>query len=179
MRNLSPKAFFIFLAVIVCTAAGTSFGQNDAPPDGPPPQRPGVQDDRPNLLRELGLTPEQGQQLRRLNQARKPMMDEAQQRLREANRALDIAIYSDTLSEEDVAARLKDFQAAQAEVARIRFNSELSVRKILTPEQLTRFRRLRERFARAREDFQNRRKDQPPERPIQQIRQLQRKNNNF
>lgn len=177
MRHLSPKAIFVLLTLIICTS--NSFAQNDPPPDGPPPQRQGAQDDRPNLLRELGLTPEQGQQLRRLNQARKPMMDEAQQRLREANRALDLAIYSDTLSEEDVAARLKDFQAAQAEVARIRFNSELSVRKILTPEQLTRFRRLRERFARAREDFQNRRKDQPPARPIQQLRQLQRKNNNF
>src|SRR6185437_14226405 len=44
-------------------------------------------------------------------------------------------------------ARLNELQQAQAEVARIRFTNELAIRKILTPEQLGRFRDLRREFA--------------------------------
>jgi Spy/CpxP family protein refolding chaperone len=74
-------------------------------------------------------------------------MEAALNRLREANLALDAAIYADSVDEEVFEARLKDQQLAQAEVARLRFTSELAVRKILTPDQLTRFRDLRQRFA--------------------------------
>ncbi len=107
-------------------------------------------DFRTTALRQLGLSQEQFQRIRRLNQERKPVMDAAQVRLRQANRALDEIIYADNASDVDIQARLKDFQTAQAEVARIRFMNELSVRRILTPEQLTRFRQLRVRFEQLR-----------------------------
>ena len=80
-------------------------------------------------------------------------MQDATRKVRDANRALDIAIYADALSEDDVQARLREFQASQAEVARLRFQSEVELRKILTPEQLGQFRALRERFGRARAKF--------------------------
>ncbi len=104
------------------------------------------QEMRVNVLRQLGLSPEQVQRIGRLNRARKPMVDEAQRRLRIATRALDEAIYADEVVETDVQARLKDFQLAQADVARLRFMNELAVRRILTKDQLTRFRELRRRF---------------------------------
>lgn len=111
---------------------------------------------RPNLMRELGLSQEQIQQIRRMNAERKPLMNQAQRRLRMANRALDQAIYSDSVNEEDVQVRLKEFQAAQAEMVRLRFTNELAVRKILTREQLVRFRELRQNFAeRRRQNMQN------------------------
>ncbi len=50
---------------------------------------------RPNLLRQLGLTQDQIKQVRQINQANKSRMREAQERLREANRNLDQAIYAD------------------------------------------------------------------------------------
>ena len=139
--------------------------------DGPPPdgmmndERPGMQ--RPNLLAELGLSREQIQQIRRMNQERRPAMMEAQRRMREANRNLDMAIYGDAVSDAEFQTRLKEFYAAQAELARLRFESELSVRKVLTPEQLVRFRELRRRFAEERKDNQQRRqqrrnRDMPP-----------------
>ena len=118
--------------------------QNVQPPAAKPPQ-----DVRANVLRQLGLAPEQIQQIRRMNAERKPLMDDAQKRLREANRALDEAIYSDNVSDVDVQARLKEAQLAQGEVARIRFMNELAVRRILTSEQLVRFRDLRQRFEEA------------------------------
>jgi len=151
--------------------------QNNPPPEGPPSQRQ-MADDRPNLLKELGLTPEQLQQIRRMNQARRPLMEEAGRRVREANRSLDMAIYADTLNEEDVAARLREFQLAQAEVAKLRFRGELELRKILNPEQLNKFRQLRDQFGRRREMRQNRRRGMPPgQRPIDRIRQLPRRTN--
>ncbi|HYJ92600.1 MAG TPA: Spy/CpxP family protein refolding chaperone [Pyrinomonadaceae bacterium] len=143
---LSPKFFLVFLLAlgfVGIAAAQDGLPANGAPPadGGPKAKRP-----RPNLLRILGLSPEQMQQVRKMNQERKPLMEAATQRLRAANRALDEAIYADNIDQAAFQAKLKELQAAQAEVARLRFTSELEVRKILTPDQLTRFRDLRQRL---------------------------------
>ena len=177
MKNLT-----LFLALIAAflLVSPVAYSQDGPPPDemtdlDRPDQR------RPNLLAELGLTPEQIQQVRRLNQERRPALMAAQTRMREANRNLDMAIYSDTVSDKEFQTRLQEFQAAQAELARLRFDGELAVRKILTPEQLVRFRELRRRFAEMRNNRQDRRfprdrqdrpagpppgRDLPPRRPI-------------
>lgn len=115
-------------------------------------------DNKINFLAQLGLSREQIQQIRRLNQERRPLMVAAQMRLRAANRALDEAIYSDTMSDNDVDARTKELQDAQAEVVRIRSMSEFSIRKILTPEQLARFRELRAQFEEVRKNVEMRRR---------------------
>ena len=112
---------------------------------------------RPNLLQELELTPEQIQQIKRFNENRKSSMIESQRRVREATRNLDQAIYADALNETEIATRLKELQAAQAEIAKLRSYNELEVRKILTPEQLIKFRELRRKFAERRENYDNRR----------------------
>lgn len=109
---------------------------------------------RPNLLQALGLTQEQRQQIRRINADKKPLMLEAQIRLRQANRNLDQAIYAETLSENEIQNLVKEVQKAQAEVIRIRSATELAVRKILTPEQLSKFREIRQKFAERMEDRQ-------------------------
>lgn len=110
-----------------------------------------------NMLRQLGLNREQIQRLQQINRTRKPLMDAAQEKLRNANRSLDDAIYADEVSDADVQARLKDVQLAQAEVFRVRFTSELAIRRMLTPEQLVRFRNMRQRFERARQEAEDRR----------------------
>ncbi len=144
--------------------------------DGPPPQDAAQAERRegrrPNLMAELGLSREQIQQIRRMNQARRPAMMAAQRRLREANRNLDMAIYGETVSDAEFQLKLAEFQAAQAEQARLRFEGELSVRQVLTPEQLIRFRDLRRRFAEGQERRRQQRalqpkqgSDQPPKRP--------------
>lgn len=138
----------IFAGLMMLGLAFTAAAQNVRPAevndDGRQVNIP--QDVRLAVLRQLGLSPEQMQRIRRLNVARKPTMDEAQRRLRVATNALDEAIYADEVAETDVQTRLKDFQLAQAEVARLRFMNELAVRRILTKEQLVRFRELRRRF---------------------------------
>jgi Spy/CpxP family protein refolding chaperone len=147
----------LLLIVAITAMSGAALGQDGPPPDDPPPGD--RQDDRrPNLLAELGLSPEQVQQIRKMNQERRPLMMRAQRRMREANRDLDIAIYADNFSDADFQARLKEFQAAQADMARLRFESEMSVRKVLTAEQIVKFRQLRAEFApRRRDNMQNRR----------------------
>ncbi|MDQ3749628.1 MAG: periplasmic heavy metal sensor [Acidobacteriota bacterium] len=131
---------------------------------------------RPNLLAELELSPEQIRQIRLINREKQPLLREAQQRLGEAKRNLDQAIYADTVNESDVQAKLKEVQIAQAEVFKIRSTTEFTVRKILTTGQLVKFREVRQRFMQAFENRQNqlrnRRLNNPNRRPNNRPRQL-------
>lgn len=172
MKLLSPKV--VLLAVAAFFFVLPAFAQ-----DGPPPDEArefAGEPKRPNLLESLGLTQDQIRQIRMMNRELKPAREAAQERLRNANRALDMAVYADQLDEADVKVKLREFQEAQAEMARIRFQSELTLRKILTPEQLVKFRGLRDRAAQARENMRMRRQLPPGERPLQRIRQLPRRN---
>ena len=146
----------IILSLIFATVlfAVSSVAQNP-PADEmrPPVAGPHQNDRRPNLFRELGLSPEQVQQIRQINQERRPRVDAALKRLGDANRRLDEAIYADAVDENEVGVRLKEVQDAQAELASIRFMNELAIRNVLSPDQLVRFRDLRKQFAEARERF--------------------------
>ena len=149
------------LILILLLAVTAGFAQDRQPSDmtrpasdAPPP----AEGDRPNLLHELGLSPDQLQRLREMNAERKPRMEQAQRTFRDAVKALDLAIYADTVNEADVAARIRDYQAAQAELASIRFHSELTVRQILTPDQLIKFREMRRRFEEERMRFRDARR---------------------
>lgn len=169
--NYLKTCVLVLSAFALVTAVSA---QDSKPPVGQPPegQRPAAnqpQDLRQNMLLQLGLSREQIQQIRRLNAERKPLMDEAQRRFREANRSLDEAIYADQVNDQDFQDRLKEVQRAQAEVARIRSLNELSVRKILTPEQLQRFRDLRRRFEERRDNLQNQRPRPDGQQPLRQI----------
>ena len=140
------------LSASVLSAASLQ-GQDTKSPEPPVPdsQRPAAAgrhrgDEHVGVLQRLGLAAEQIEQIRQINADRRPLMQEAQKRFREASRALDAAIYADQVNEADIDTRLKDVQTAQAEVARIRSMNELSIRRVLTPEQLARFREMRQRF---------------------------------
>jgi Spy/CpxP family protein refolding chaperone len=98
------------------------------------------------ILQELGLSQEQIQQIRRINAARKPIMQEAQRKRQMANRNLDLAIYADNTTEEEIKARLREAQLAHNEFMQARALTEYLIRKVLTPEQLQKFRQLREEF---------------------------------
>jgi Spy/CpxP family protein refolding chaperone len=147
MNKLKLYNLLLTLAVLVF-AMSAAQAQDEMPPDDDRPGRPG----RLNLLKELGLSSEQVQEIRRINQARRPLMQEAQRRFHEANRALDQAILSDTANEVTVQERMKEVQMAQAEIIKIRTNTEFAIRKLLTPEQLIKFRELRQKFMRPMPD---------------------------
>lgn len=116
-------------------------------------------DGKPNLLAQLGLSKEQLQQIRALNIEKKPVIEVAQKRLRMASRAVDDAIYADEANETVIDARIQELQAAQSEIIRLRSSNELAVRRVLTPEQLVRFREMRQQFDEMRQQNQTRRKE--------------------
>jgi Spy/CpxP family protein refolding chaperone len=146
----------VFAGLLIVFSSSAVKAQDEMPP----PDAPVKQFDRPrrpNLMAELGLTQNQRQQIRRINVEKRPLLREAQQRLREANRNLDQAIYADNVIESEIQARLKEVQTAQAELIKMRLTNELAVRRLLTAEQLSKFRDLRERFSREMENNQDRR----------------------
>jgi len=117
---------------------------------------------RPNLLRELDLSAEQIRQIRSINSAHQPRMRQAKRRLQAANLALDEAVYADVADESQIQSLVREVQAAQGEVIRNRINTETAVRRILSPQQLSRFRQLRRQFnGRGGENRQNRRNGMP------------------
>ena len=148
-KSICINTIVIALSSLVFGAA--VFAQSTTPSETPQPDVQRPKDMRTEVLGQLGLSRDQIQRIRRVNVERKPFMEAAQTRLREANSLLDEAIYADQVNETDVQARLKDAQLAQAEVARIRFMNEFAVRRILTPEQLVRFRDLRRKFEQQRQ----------------------------
>lgn len=168
----------MIIAAAIAAFATASDAQDQRPPGlpptdarfGPPPGRDA--EPRPNLLAELGLTRDQVQAMRRLNQERKPVEQAARKRFQEANRALNQAIYSDVVDDASYRSALAEFQAAQAEIAKIKFSNELAVRRLLTPAQLAKFRELRRRFAEARENPGSPADGPPPrQRMLENLRQ--------
>ena len=146
------SVFFMFLF------AFAAFGQNQFDTDEP--NRP--QERRGEIIsRVLGLSPEQQLQIRELNKSNRDNIRNAQENLRNAKAELDRAIYADNYDETDLQNKLKAVVEAQAEITKLRATNELAVRKLLTPEQVVKFRNLRQRFAEQREQRQIRRQQRP------------------
>jgi Spy/CpxP family protein refolding chaperone len=136
----------VYLSLILLTAAlacGSAYAQ-DSQPRGT--EGALLRPNKPNFLKELDLSREQIQKIRRLNQQRRPLMQAAQERLRNANLALDDAIYAENPVDADVQAKLKDVQAAHEEVVKLRITDEYAIRRVLTKEQLAKFLQLRAAF---------------------------------
>lgn len=172
MKKANFPKFLLFIFLLTITFS--SVKAQDAPPNDAQEFKA-----RPNLLRELGLTPDQMKAIRRLNMEKKADVQDAQRKAGEARRNLDLAIYADNINDDEVKMRLAEFQNAQLEVIKIRSNVEYEIRKILTPEQVVRFRQLRQRFAQARENIQERRQNnRQNQQPNQQNRFINRQRQN-
>lgn len=96
-----------------------------------------------SLLSELNLTAAQVTQMREIREQSVPQARELTRRLNQARRALDESIYSDTTDDALVEQRAREVSEAQAALVRLRAQTELRVRRVLTPEQLQTFRDLR------------------------------------
>ena len=176
MKPLNFKSLILFTFLLIFSVFSAN-AQQDVQ-ENQPTDRPNIRPQR--LFEQLGLSREQIQQIRRINQEKQPLMKEAQSKLREANSALDLAIYADTINEEEIKTRLKDVQLAQAEVVKIRSMMELEVRKVLTAEQLAKFRKLRDDFAKQMEQRRMENQERPnQQRNNQNLQQRQNKRRNF
>lgn len=149
------------IVLTVAAATVVTVAQNENPQPTPETQQPNEQF---RMMRDaIGLTPEQFQQIRRINAERRPLMQEAQMKLRDANRALDDAIYSENASEEDIKLKMKDVQLAQAEVLKVKTLTEFLIRRVLTPDQLEKFRQFRERMINRQKNL-NKERQRPADR---------------
>ena len=97
-----------------------------------------------NWATALGLTPDQIARIRAIRQQNRADRQMARQRLNEAQRALDEAIYSDEVNENLIEQRAREVAEAQADDVRWRALTELSIRRVLTPQQLDTFRTIRQ-----------------------------------
>jgi len=129
-----------------------------SPPSMPVKDKESLEYQKPrDLFRELGLTKEQIDQIRALRSASRDEVSAAQKKLRETGKALDAAIYADLLDEQIIELRITERDQAQAEVSRLKTMNELELRKILTPEQLLKFRNIREMYTKRQEEIKQRR----------------------
>lgn len=119
--------------VMLLTAATIALAQQD----------PAVNPGQPDPIEQLRLTPDQRQAIRRIVAENRDERQAANQRVRQANIALDQALDTDPPDENLIEQRINDLAAAQAAQLRMRIHTEIRIRRVLRPEQITTLRRLR------------------------------------
>jgi Spy/CpxP family protein refolding chaperone len=166
---LKSKNLLLTFMVIVVSALGVA-AQGNLPPDERPPKN-----DEPRgkiISRVLELTEDQRIAISSINKNQRKELRRAQNELKAAREAADLAIYNDVFDEADVTAKVRRVAQAQATITGIRLRSEVAVRGVLTPVQLVKFRELRARFKNQRRRMERRRKlnQRPRNRPNGQRR---------
>ena len=126
-------------------------------------QGPGSPGDRFQRLRErLNLSAGQMQQIKAIREQNKEQWRVARQRLRQAQRVLDDAIYADNADEVLIETQTREVAEAQTALLRMRALTELKIRRVLTPEQLNILRALRQQRAAERRERLRDGDDRPP-----------------
>ena len=130
-----------------------------------PPQGPGGHGDRFQGLKErLNLSFDQIQQIKAIREQNREQWRVARQRLRQAQRALDEAIYSDNADEALIDTQTREVAEAQTALLRMRALTELKIRRVLTQEQLNTLRTLRQQRTAEREQRLRDGNNRPPRR---------------
>jgi Spy/CpxP family protein refolding chaperone len=137
---------FAFALLAFCVPAARA--QDPAPQqreeEMPPPQTTPAPNEAVGLLMQLNLSPEQVGQMREIQRQSAPEARALNRRLNIARRALDEAIYADSLDEALIGQRAREVSEAQTALVALRARTELRVRRVLTPAQLQTFRGLRQ-----------------------------------
>src|SRR5262245_55962200 len=128
MMKHSIRTILILVSLVfssVLLAHAQSFDSQD-----PQATTPAVEDP----IGQLRLAPEQRQRIRAIMEQTKDERQLVNRRVREANFALDQAL--DALDENLIEQKMSELNAAQTAQTRMRVQTEVRVRKVLTPEQL-------------------------------------------
>jgi Spy/CpxP family protein refolding chaperone len=131
------------LLLIAATPQARAQEEQDAQPAPQEGVQPREDGRGTNLMQQLNLTPEQRGRLREIRRQSEAKARELTRAVRLSRRALEEAIYSDNVDETVIEQRARELSAAQAALVRFRAQTELKVRRVLTPEQLQSFRDLR------------------------------------
>lgn len=104
----------------------------------------------PDVFGQLNLTPEQIQKVRSINMELRDERQAANLKLRQAQRALTMAVESPTPDEALINQRSREVAEAQAATIRLRSLTEARVLQTLTPEQRIKLREIRQQNQAAR-----------------------------
>ena len=103
-------------------------------------------------VRQLNLTPEQRERIRTIREESREERSRINERLRATNRALEEALELDNPDESVVEERVREVVAAQSAAMRLRILTEVRIRRVLTAEQKTLLRTLRQQAGERRRD---------------------------
>lgn len=114
------------------------------------PEPPALQQSRldGDPVRQLNLSPEQREQIRTIRQQSQPERAAISERVRETNRTLEAVLDSDSPDEAVLEQRMREAAAAQAAAMRMRILTEVRIRRVLTSEQRSLLRALRQQAKR-------------------------------
>jgi len=115
-------------------------------------QLPEAQQAPVDPILQLNLSPEQREKIRTIREQTRTERATINERLREANLALETVLDADNPDEALVEQRLKEVAAAQSASMRMRILTEVRIRRVLTLDQLGILRTLRQEARDARRD---------------------------
>ncbi|MDQ3818653.1 MAG: Spy/CpxP family protein refolding chaperone [Acidobacteriota bacterium] len=148
MKRLSIKltakaaALGLFLFLAVSSSSVIAQNSNDNPQGDQAQPAQGS-----DWKEQLNLTPDQLDKIRAIQEQNRVEGQPIRRRVVQAQRALDEAIYSDNADEAEIERLARELASAQADQVRMRAMTELKIRRVLTPEQLSTFRAIRRQRA--------------------------------
>ena len=134
-----------FLILIISAQSRAQTGTQPQPSEPVQAQQQPTQATMADMIGQLGLTPEQIQKWRAINQDLREQQQSANLRLRQARRALADAIESPTPNEELVKQRAREVSDDQAATTQHQALREARILQTFTPEQRVKLREIRER----------------------------------
>jgi Spy/CpxP family protein refolding chaperone len=140
------KSFLLTLfpvMALLLSGGATVYAQTN---QEPPIEEP-IAGRAPDLLGRLNLSPDQLQQIRKIQRDMRDERAAANQRLRESNRALEDALDTESPEEQVIEQRIQAVNAAQNAQLRARIQTEMRIRRVLNPSQLAILKDIRIRAA--------------------------------
>ena len=117
---------------------------------------------REEIHKKLGLTPEQESKLKANREEHHSEMEKLHEQIKAKKEELKQALDQPTVDEAKVRALHNEMKELKSQMEDGRFNGILEVRKILTPEQFEKFKKLKEEH-KGKEDHEMKDKDNPPD----------------
>ena len=146
MKNkINAPTISLAIAFLLACAFSSTQAQTTAPQTQTQDTAATQTTQTPNLQTELGLTPDQIQKWRALNQDLGPQERAGTQKVRQAKRALADAMESPNPNEEVIKQRAKELADAQSATTQLQALRQARVLQMLTPEQRVKLREIRQR----------------------------------
>jgi len=143
-RIVLPALVLLLVGVCIQVRSQTPTSQNPGEPAATQNQAQAQTNQLPDFA-PLNLSADQIQKIRAINAELKDQRQEANQRLRRAQRSLAEAIESPTPNETLIDQRSREVAEAQATTIRLRSLTEARILQVMTPEQRIRLREMRQR----------------------------------